>query len=362
MENQGSMNQRIAGIIGSGGFATKQIIIGISLLVIIILAGGLILGVYPKLQGSGNEEGNQTVPVNVSHDASQKSAVSPGTAAKESHSDSLAAAVKTVADKGKQEDKDLSIEVPVGVAFVEATIGPLRHELSERFWGWRPNDVFSFATDNVNNFQLGVIEVTRRTVEKLTDNISRTGAASSFDKNLENARSTCFVIEAESFMFPSSEGRYNDGLEELEKYAEKLKKGEAKFFTRADNLIPLLREFENLLGSCDDNLVKMREEDGSKVSFFQADNYFFYAKGVASAMIPILDAVEKDFYPTIERRNCLKELEHAIESLGHATHISPTVILDSDLSSIFANHRANMAAHISHARFYIDVLIKTLST
>ncbi len=41
-------------------------------------------------------------------------------------------------------------------------------------------------------------------------------------------------------MFPSSEGKYNDGLEELEKYAEKLKKGEANFYTRADNLIPLL--------------------------------------------------------------------------------------------------------------------------
>jgi len=251
---------------------------------------------------------------------------------------------------------------PTGVAFVEATIKPLQYELNERFWGWRPNDIFSFVTDNVNNFQLGVVEVTRRTVEKLAENISRTGTTSAFDKNLENARSTCFVIEAESFIFPSSEGKYQDGIEQLEKYAEKLKKGEANFYTRADNLIPLLIEFEHLLGSCDDNLVKIREEDGGKVSFFKADNYFYYAKGVASAMMTILEAIEKDFHPTLDRRNCLKDLHHAIESCDHALHIKPVIIMNSDLSSIFANHRANMAAHISHTRFYVGVLIKTLST
>ncbi len=36
--------------------------------------------------------------------------------------------------------------------------------------------------------------------------------------------------------------------------------------------------------------------------------------------------------------------------------------LNSDLSSVFANHRLNMAAPISHARFYIGVLIRALST
>lgn len=250
---------------------------------------------------------------------------------------------------------------PVGVAFVQAAIAPLDYELTERWWGWRPNDIID-VTDNVNHFQLGVLEVTRRTVERLAENISRTGSTASFDKNLENARSTCFVIEAESYWFPSPEGRYKDGLKELERYAEKLKKNEATFYTRADSLIPLLAEFEHLLGSCDDNLVKTHEEDGSKVSFFQADDYFYYAKGVASAMCTILEAIEKDFDKTLERRNCLKDLHHAIESCEHATHIEPIIIMNSDLDSIFANHRANMAAHISHARFYVGILIKTLST
>ncbi|MFZ5570924.1 MAG: DUF2333 family protein [Thermodesulfobacteriota bacterium] len=249
----------------------------------------------------------------------------------------------------------------VGIAFVQAVIAPMRHELDERFWGWRPNDILDF-TDNINNFQLGVIETTRRTVERLTENISRTGSTAAFDKNLENARSSCFMVEAVRYWFPSPERKYEDGLEELETYMEKLRKGEAAFYTRADNLIPLLAEFEHLLGSCDDNLVKATEKNGSEVSFFRADDYLYYSKGVASTMATILEAVEKDFNATLERRNCLSDLHHAIESCHHAGHVDPVIVLNSGLNSIFANHRANMAAHISHARFYLSVLIKTLST
>jgi len=93
-----------------------------------------------------------------------------------------------------------------------------------------------------------------------------------------------------------------------------------------------------------------------------ADNYFYYGKGVASTMGHILIAIEKDFEKTLERRNCLEVIGHAIESCEHASHIDPWIVLNADYDGVFANHRANMAAHISHARFYIGVLIMTLST
>ncbi|MFO7558884.1 MAG: DUF2333 family protein [Desulfobacterales bacterium] len=370
-------NQNEAGG-GFKGFAAKRIIVGILLAIIVLLVSALVLGYFTNPMQPPASEDIQAQQKSVTSDMgdSEKRALEEGlkkrpATADNSHISSSkdsgpemkkADPNQTVKHDSLTDEKDLAQQLPAGVAFVEATIKPLRYELSERFWGWRPNDIFSFVTDNVNNFQLGVVEVTRRTVEKLTENISRTGPASAFDKHLENARSTCFVIEAESFMFPSSEKKYNDGLKELEKYVEKLKKGEANFYTRADNLIPLLIEYEHLLGSCDDNLVKFEEDDGSKVSFFKADDYFYYAQGVVSSMSTILKAIEMDFHQTLDRRNSLKELHHAIASCEHALRIDPILVINSDLSSIFANHRANLAAHISHARFYIAVLIKTLST
>ena len=247
-----------------------------------------------------------------------------------------------------------------GMAFVDAVIQPMDYELNHRFFGWRPNDIVEY-TDNINNFQLGVLEVTRRTSRILAERIARTGSTARFDPNLENAMNW-FMIKADRYWFPSAESKYQDGLQELRDYYHKLERGEAEFYTRTDNLIPLLLAYEDLLGSCDENLVKRHEEDGSPVGFFKADDYFFYAKGVASALHTILRAIEIDFNIMVSREGGLEVLHHAIESCHHAIEIDPWFILNSDYSSIFANHRANMAAPISHARFYVGVLIKALST
>ncbi|MBW2366263.1 MAG: DUF2333 family protein [Deltaproteobacteria bacterium] len=253
-----------------------------------------------------------------------------------------------------------AVDLPRGVAFVDATIKPIEYEITERFYGWRPNDIIEF-TDNVNNFQLGVLEVTRRTTVNLTERISRTGTTAAFNNNLQNAMNW-LMVKADSYWFPSAERKYKAALGELRKYKEKLFKGQASFYNRTDNVIPLLLSYESLLGSCEENLVKTKEKDGEAISFYISDDYFYYAKGVAGAMGTILEAVLVDFGDTIDSRRGLEVLHHAIESCHHATEIEPWIIFNSDPSSVWANHRANMAAPISHARFYISVLIKALST
>lgn len=252
------------------------------------------------------------------------------------------------------------VELPTGVAFVDAVMEPLEYELNQRFWGWRPNDIINL-TDNVNNYQLGVLEVTRRTVVQLAERISRTGSTDAFNPNLENAMNW-LMVKGTRYWFPAPETKYKESLDELKIYREELVKGQASFYTRTDNLIPLLAAFEDLLGSCDENLVKQENEDGSEVSLFQADDYFFYAKGIAGAMAVILEAIHHDFRVTLEGRNGSELLHHALESCKMAASIDPLLIFDADLDGSFANHRANMAAPISHARFYLGQLIKTLST
>ncbi len=248
----------------------------------------------------------------------------------------------------------------VGLEFASAIIKPLSYELNERFWGWRPNDILDF-TDNVNNFQLGVLEVTRRSIVILTERISRSGTVESLDKNLEHAMDW-LMTKPDRYWLPTPESRYNDALKDIETYKKKLEKGEAAFYIRPVNLLPLLATYANLLGSCDENLAKTKEADGEYVSFFRADDYFYYSQGVASALAVILEAVLIDFKPTLETRHGAELLRQAIKYCHKATKIEPWIILDSDFSSFFANHRANMAAPISHARFYLDLLVATLST
>jgi hypothetical protein len=250
--------------------------------------------------------------------------------------------------------------LPRGVTFVEAVIKPIDYELNKRFWGWRPNDILN-VTDNINNFQLGVLEVTRRSVVMLTERISRTGSTDTLNPNLEDA-ANWLMVTATRYWFPSPESKYKECIKELEDYKQELIRGSASFYIRTDNLIPLLASYEDLLGSCDENLVKAKNEDGTRVSLFKADDYFYYAKGVASAMATILEAVQHDFLPTLESRHGTELLHHAVLSCRRAAALSPLLITDADLDGILANHRANMAAPVSHARFYIGQLIKTLST
>jgi hypothetical protein len=247
-----------------------------------------------------------------------------------------------------------------GVTFVRAAITPLNHELNERFWGWRPNDVTN-VTDNIKNFQLGVLEITRRTAVVLSERLSRTGITAALDDNLESA-TNWLMIKPNRYIFPSAETKYNDSLDAIRLYLEGLENKTARFYTRSDNLLPLLSSYVELLGSCDENLAKMTEEDGSPVSYFKADDYFYYAQGVATSLHTILQAIAHDFSEIIETRIGSEPMHHAIVSCHHAMQIDPVVVLDSDLNSIFANHRANMAAQISHVGFYLRVLITTLST
>lgn len=263
-------------------------------------------------------------------------------------------------DHGVPEGATVHHAKPLGVHFVEGTISALDYELNERFWGWRRNDLIRF-TDNVENMQLGILEVVRRSTVNLTERISRHGPSAAIEPTLENAMNW-LMIKPDRYWLPSAEEKYRDSLKELHKYAQKLERGEAHFYNRTDNLIPLLLSFADLAGSCDENLVKQEEDDGSPISWFKVDDYFYYAKGVARAMQEILHGVREDFSSVLETRRGIDLLNRAIHSCHVAAHLEPWVVTDAPLDGILANHRANMAAEISHVRYFLNALAKALST
>ncbi|ETR69815.1 MAG: hypothetical protein OMM_03678 [Candidatus Magnetoglobus multicellularis str. Araruama] len=244
-----------------------------------------------------------------------------------------------------------------GYAFIKAAISPMDYELNERFWGWRPNDILNF-TDNVNNLQRGILEVTRRTVVLLAHRIARTGSNDIIDENLENAMNW-LMIKAEQYWFPSPESKYNQAIDELNTYLDRLERGRATFFIRTDNLIPLLETYEDLLGGCDQSLTSKEDDDGP-ITSSRADNYFFYAQGVSKALGTIFRGIRKDFYVTLESVHGVEILDQAIEACDIATNIKPWLVTEGSLSSIFANHRANIGQPINRIRFYMNVLIRTL--
>ena len=256
-----------------------------------------------------------------------------------------------------EETQEPKREIP-GVAFTEKLIELLDYELNGRFLGWRPNDLFiGRFTDNVKESQLGKLEAIRYTAVKLKESLTRFGDADAYDPHLVEAVNL-LMNRADQYWFPSSESQYELALAELKTFLANLKTGKTRFYYRTENLIALVAYYKDLLGNCHENLIKEIEPDGSRVSHFQADNYFYYCQGVAKVMYEVLKTVRRGFVEQLQTLDAVALMEKIIEDLGHASEISPWLITNSDADDILANHRYNLAAPISSALHNMSTMLK----
>jgi hypothetical protein len=251
-----------------------------------------------------------------------------------------------------------------GEAFTHSLIKIMDDQVNQTFFGWRPNSIVfgkMGLTDDVNNLQLGVLEVARRTVVVLNENMSRFALTEAQNPYLNNAMNF-FMVSPEKYWFPSASGKYKEAMANLEQYIDDLKHNRSRFYTRVDNLIALMNHFRDVLGSAFHNLIKDAEADGSSVSWFVSDDYFYFAQGVALGMAEILEGVKEDFADQLARKNSTKLVDDAIHALHTAAHLHPWLITNAAKDGFLANHRANMGTYIGEAEHIIFTLMSVLAT
>jgi hypothetical protein len=251
-----------------------------------------------------------------------------------------------------------------GVVFTRALIKIMDDQVNQPLFGWRPNTI-AFGklglTDNVNNLQLGVLEVARRTIIVLNENLTRFAVTESHNPQVNEAMNF-LMVSPDKYWFPSASGKYREAMQDLESYIEDLSLGRSRFYTRVDNLITLFSHFKDILGSCYYNLVKDTEAGGSPVSWLKADDYFYFSKGVALGMAEILEAVKEDFHQELQKKNTHKLLEDAIHALHEASRLNPWLITNGAKDGILANHRANMSTYIGEAEHLVATMQTVLAT
>jgi hypothetical protein len=237
-------------------------------------------------------------------------------------------------------------------------------QINGTWFGWRPSSLLFGKlglTHNVNNIQLGVLEVARRTVEVLNLNLTRFSSAEAYNPHVNEAVDY-FTVSPEKYWFPSAPGKYQEALRDLEAYIDGLHRGRSRFYTRVDNLIVLFGKYKDLLGSDFNNLIKDHEADGSLVSWWVSDDYFYHARGTALGMAEMLEAVSHEFHQELQKKNSHKLLEEAIHSLHAASRLSPWMVTNGSKDGFIANHRANMATYIGEAEHLISTLQSMLAT
>lgn len=203
---------------------------------------------------------------------------------------------------------------------------------------WTPNDLVwpTRFLDNVQNFQLGQLEVLRYSVRVLRDNLSRLRTTDKIDIDADNAY-TNYSNDPLRWMLPSAEKKFLAGQKHLENFRANLKNGKSHFYPRGDNLIELLSQQNSLLGGVctrlstipdDFNEITTVETAGDtafngekkvtiRVSWFEIDDQFYFAQGVAFSLRQLMMAVKVDFAEILKLKNATELVDSIIEVLNH---------------------------------------------
>jgi hypothetical protein len=249
----------------------------------------------------------------------------------------------------------------------------------QMYENWLPNDYFwpTAILDNIPSFQIGVLEVVRYNLRVLRDNLTRMRTTDRLDPFAE-AAFTAVSNDPYKWWFPSAESKWKQGFQTLNAFYPNLIAGKSRFLPRADNLIELLSQYVSLMGGVNTRLVNaprdIRETvslEGDKtgqsgpgtlaieIPWFQIDDNFFYAQGVAYALYESFKAIEVDFDEVLRDKNSVPLVRKILELLKRC-EFEPLIVLNGDPDSLFANHSLNLSGVFNDARQKMSSLIIAL--
>jgi len=242
-----------------------------------------------------------------------------------------------------------------GEIFASTLAEIMDHELHTGF-GWRPNDFFLWgpkvAADNNAYRQLGIIMAVRETMRVFKDHLTKL-SSNEYDQNLVVA-DTDFRNDAERWILPAPEGKYEDGIEHLHAYVAGLRASpptSRELNLRSVELIRLFQTWTDLLGDAHARLYSTRAENGRPVHMWDCDKLFYHAQGYAHVIYHMLLATQREYAAQIKSDPVLESmLNDSIDALGKAAVMKPLIVLNGSPDGVFANHRRNLDTYITEAR------------
>jgi hypothetical protein len=256
---------------------------------------------------------------------------------------------------------DVEREFPLAKPFIPGEVYAttlaeiVDHELHSGF-GWRPNDLFiwgpTLMADNNASRQIGIIMAVRETMRVFKDDLTKI-SSNEYDPNLVIA-DTDFRNDAERWILPSPERKYDDGVKHLRLYVAGLHANpqtSRELNQRNVELIKLFNAWGDLLGDGHAMLYMANKPDCSPVRVWEDDDYFYHAQGYAHVMYYMMIAVKREYHQTQMVKPVIEQLmDETLAPLQKAATMKPLIVLDGSETGIFANHRHNLDAYISEAR------------
>ncbi len=242
--------------------------------------------------------------------------------------------------------------------------------------GYLSNDIMppSVLLDNIPNWEFGALVQSRDLARALRNDISRSQSQSTENKDLSIAEPQ-FNFSNDSWILPSTEGEYKEGVKALRRYLAGLAKSNVQntqFYARADNLRVWLSVVEKRLGSLSQRLsasvgqerintdlagdpdAAQSTETASQLEvhtpWLEIDDVFYEARGSTWALVHFLRAVELDFREILMKKNALVSLRQIIRELEATQQpVMSPMVLNGGGFGIVTNYSLVMASYISRA-------------
>ena len=266
-------------------------------------------------------------------------------------------------------------QMVVGFTTVE-TLKTVVGTLLNKPGGYISNDRFppGLWMDNMPSWEYGVLVQVRDLTRALRKDFARSQSQSAEDADLAKAEPR-FNFDNKSWVLPSSESEYQEGINSLSRYEARLsdpnQRG-ALFYARADNLNNWLGDVATRLGSLSQRLsasvgrVKLNtalktealapgevpqvDEEVVETPWMQIDNVFYEARGQAWALSHLLRAIEVDFADVLAKKNATVSVRQIIRELEASQEpVWSPMILNGSGFGVLANHSLVMANYISRA-------------
>jgi hypothetical protein len=242
-----------------------------------------------------------------------------------------------------------------GEIFASVLAQIVEHELHSTF-GWRPNDFFPWGpkvmADNNADRQLGIIMAVRETTRVFKDHLTKI-SSNEYDRNLVVA-DTDFRNDAERWILPAPETKYQDGANHLRAYVAGLHANpetSRELNQRSVEMIRLFQTWTDLLGDAHAMLYRTRSYGGKPVHAWDCDHLFYHAQGYAHVMYYMMLACRREYAGQIKEDPVLATLfDEATAALGRAATLKPLIVFNGSADGIFANHRRNLDTYITEAR------------
>lgn len=213
-----------------------------------------------------------------------------------------------------------------GKVLIDAITHQLRRELNSTF-GWSYNDVIfnRFVLDNRAARQYGVYHATKVLVDLYSMEIAKLGANDRESNELYKARINNFAYDPRGFLFPSAEGQYKKGLDQIDKYKASLDSGKGVYNCRTDDLYSSFNVIlgQNLLGYALGQLY-----DAQDLPFYTLDNRIYEVQGIVLVVRDFVKALY-DLYPEISQKNNAENMAAAMEYMNKICTYDPLYITSS---------------------------------